>query len=387
MAGQNRYGQGWVDGLDEVLAGAVAAGRLPGAVALVAGAQDVFYQAAHGSRDAATGEAMTLDTVFRIASMTKLATSFAALQLVEAGRLDLDAPVADIVASFAQLQVLDGFEGDRPVLRAPRSTATVRHLFTHTSGLAYDTWRPKLARYQQLTGVPSVASGRLAGLTLPLVFDPGTAFAYGTSTDWLGLVVEAVSGQRLDAYFAEHLFVPLGLRDTTAAPSSAQRARCAPVHVRAEDGTWTPTAMDNAPDAEFCAGGHALYSTAADYLVLQQALLGRSDKIVGPETVAQMFENQIGGIDIPPFVTTNPKISDTFTLAPGHTWGLGLLVNGESEPGMRRAGSGGWAGVFNTFFWVDPAAGVAAALYTQTLPFYDADVVACYRDFEQAVYT
>jgi methyl acetate hydrolase len=381
---------GRVERLEEVLAEVVGSGRLPGAVGIVADADGPIYQAAYGFRDRTAGEAMTVDSVFRIASMTKLATSIAALQLVEAGRLDLDAPVVDVVASFGQLQVLDGFDGDQPRLRPPRSPATVRQLFSHTSGLAYDTWHEGLFRYRQLTGAPNINTGLLASLRVPLVVDPGTAFAYGTSTDWLGLVVEAVGGQPLEAYWAEHLFGPLGMADTTATPSVEQRARAARVHVRADDGTWSSTSIDNATDVEFCAGGHALYSTPGDYLRLQELLLRGgavgTTRILEATTVEEMFENQIGGIDVPRFESYIPGLSDSFDLGPGHKWGLGLLLNQRAEPGLRSSGSGGWAGVFNTFFWVDRNNGVAGALYTQTLPFYDADVVACYRQFERAVY-
>jgi methyl acetate hydrolase len=376
--------------LDEVLAGAVASGQVPGVVGVVASAEALLYQGAFGFRDQVAGEVMTLDTVFRVASMTKVVTSVAALQLVEQGRLELDAPVADFVPSFADLQVLDGFDGDRPLLRPPRSQTTVRQLFCHTSGLAYDTWNDKLSRYQQLTGAPGVSSGLLASLSLPLVCDPGTAFNYGTSSDWLGRVVEEVSGQRLDVYFDEHVLGPLAMGDTTPAPSAEQRARCAPVHVRGEDRAWVPTGADNAPEPEFYSGGHSLYTTPGDYLRLQQTLLRGGEiggrKIVGPETVGEMFENQTGEIDVPPFVSVLPRVSESLDLGPGRKWGLGLLLNTEVEEGSRPPGSGGWAGVFNTFFWVDRTNGLAAGLYTQTLPFYDQGVIACYQDFEHAIY-
>lgn len=366
-----------------------ALGDVPGAVGLVASADEVLYTGAFGSRDVGSGEAMTTDTVFRIASMTKLATSLAALQLVERGSVDLDTPVGDVIAAFDELPVLDGFDGDEPKLRPPTARATVRHLLTHTSGLGYPTWHPALFRYHELTGAPTTATGLLASFGVPLVADPGTEFIYGTSTDWLGLVVEALSGQALDVYFGRHLFEPLGLVDTTASPTAEQRARCAPVHIL-DDGQWVSSDADNVRGPEFWAGGHCLYSTPVEYVKLQQLLLrgGESagERILRAETVEQMFANQIGGIVIHPFESFLPRVSASFDLGPGHKWGLGLLLNTRREPGLRPAGSGGWAGVYNTFFWVDRTNGITAAFYTQTLPFYDGQVIDAYRNFERAVY-
>jgi methyl acetate hydrolase len=374
--------------LDKALEASLDA--VPGAVGAVANADKVLYTGAFGPRALGSEEAMSPDTVFRLASMTKIATSVAALQLVEQGGVDLETPVGDVIASFDNLAVLDGFDGDEPRLRPPMVRASLRHLLTHTSGLAYSTWNANLFRYHELTGAPTTATGLLAGLAVPLVADPGTEFDYGTSTDWVGRVVEAVSGQRLDLYFVEHLWKPLGLVDTTVAPTAEQRARCAPVHVRDAEGAWAVSDDDNARDPEFWAGGHSLYSTPADYVKLQQMLLRggelHGERILRTDTVEQMFTNQIGGLEIRPFESFLPRVSASFDLGPGHQWGLGLLLNTRREPGLRLAGSGGWAGVYNTFFWVDRTSGVTAAFYTQTLPFYDEKVIGAYRDFERAVY-
>ena len=363
---------------------------VPGAVGVVARADQVVYTGAFGRREVGVEEAMTEDTLFRIASMTKLVTSFAALQLVEQGDVGLDTPVGDVISSFDELMVIQRFDGDEPRLRPPKARASLRHLLTHTAGLAYPTWHPGLFRYHELTGAPVTATGLLASFQVPLVADPGTEFDYGTSTDWLGRVIEAVSGQSLDKYFGEHIFEPLGLVDTTVSPSAEQRARCAPVHVRDGDGAWVATDSDLAQDPEFWAGGHSLYSTPMEYLKFQQLLLrgGELDgkRILRTDTVEQMFANQIGEIAIRPFESFLPSVSDTFDLGPGHQWGFGLLLNSRREVGLRHPGSGGWAGVYNTFFWVDRTRGITAAFYTQTLPFYDGKVIGAYREFERAVY-
>ena len=210
--------------IDEVLQTAVARGDVPGVVALAAGDDGVLYEGAAGRRAADAGDPITPDTMLRIASMTKMVTTTAALQLSERGRLELDAPVETYRPEFADLQVLEGFEGDAPRLRPPRTRATVRQLITHTAGLGYWFWNSEIDRYEQVTGTPNMLSGSDAMFTSPLLFDPGTRFEYGISVDWLGRVVEAVSGQSLDAYFLANITGPLGMTSTTARMTDAQRA-------------------------------------------------------------------------------------------------------------------------------------------------------------------
>ncbi len=377
--------------IDEVLLAAVESGAVPGVVALAADDDGVIYEGAAGLRAAGSDDLITPHTMTRIASMTKIVTATAALQLVEQGRLDLDAPVEKYRPEFGDLQVLEGFDGDTPLLRQPATRATVKNLVTHTTGLGYWIWNGDIDRYEQVTGTPNVMPGTLGAFTAPMTFDPGTRVQYGISVDWLGRVIEAVSGQPLDAYFAEHITGPLGMSNTTARMTPEQRANSTPVHARAEDGSWMATDVDWAQEPEYWGGGHFLYSTPQDFLRFQRMLLGRGaldgTRILAEETVAAAFTNQIGELDFPAEMpTAHPELSAPLSLGPGWKWGYGLLLNQADLPGMRAAGSGSWSGLFNTHFWVDPASGMTASIYSQTLPFLDPGAFQLYLDFEMALY-
>ena len=331
--------------------------------------------------------------MLRIASMTKPITSVAALQLIEQGRLELDQTVASVLPEFAERKVLEGFDGDRPRLREPREPATIRHLLTHTSGLAYWFASADLTRYHELTGAPTALSSEPGFLAVPLIDDPGARWEYGISTDWLGQVVEAVSGQGLDAYFAEHVLGPLGMADTTFTPSDAQQKRMMALHARTAGGGLTLSDLAWPPEPAMWCGGHGLFSTAADYLRLQRALLGGGEldgtRVLARETVDLAFSNQIGDIEPPTFIaSTEPALSNDVYALPGikQRWGLGFHLVLEDVPGARRAGTADWSGLTNCYFWIDRASGLTAAIYTQLLPFFDARMVELAMGFEQAVY-
>jgi methyl acetate hydrolase len=377
--------------IDKVLQSAVMRGDVPGVVAMAADDDGVVYEGAAGERATNADDPITADTMLRIASMTKMVTTAAALQLFEQGLLDLDAPVDTYRPEFSDVPVLDGFDGDTPVLRAPATRATVRQLMTHTTGLSYWFWGSDIDRYEQVTGTPNILPGSMAAFSAPMLFDPGTRFEYGINVDWLGLVVEAVSGESLDAYFKTHITGPLGMDNTTATMTEAQRANSTPIHVRGEDGSWVVTDIDWAQEPEFWGGGHFLYSTPRDYLAFQRMLLGGGalgdTRILEPATVHAAFVNQIGELYFPASIeTAHPELSADVSLGPDLKWGLGLLLNEKAQPGARAAGSGAWAGLFNTFFWVDPTSRITGAIYSQLLPFADPKVLQLYVDFEQALY-
>jgi methyl acetate hydrolase len=378
-------------GIDEVLLNAVARGDVPGVVAMAANDEGPIYEGAAGVREVGADDPISADTMLRIASMTKMVTTVAALQLVEQGKVDLDAPVETYRPEFAELQVLEGFDGDTPRLRAPAGKATVRHLATHTSGLAYWFWNKDIDRYEQITGVPNVLPGSNEAFKAPLVADPGATYEYGINSDWLGLVVEAVSGQSLADYFEEHITGPLGMTNTTRRMSAEQRANSTPIHVRGEDGKWMATDIDWAQQPDFWGGGHFLYSTPRDYLRFQRMLLGGGTldgvQILRSETVEDAFRNHIGELSFPPHIdTAHPELSADADLGEGLKFGLGLLVNEQQTPGMRAAGSGAWAGLFNTHFWVDPKSRVTGSIFSQALPFIDPPILQMYVDFERALY-
>jgi methyl acetate hydrolase len=315
----------------------------------------------------------------------------AALQQVEQGNLDLDAPVAEYCPEFAEKQVLEGFDGDTPRLRPPARQATVKNLVTHTSGLGYWFWSDNLVKWESVTGIPNVVAGSASSLQAPLLADPGTAFIYGINTDWLGKVVEAVTGKGLDVAIKEGITGPLGMDQTTFLMNDEQRPNSTPVHVPGENGAWVSAGeiLNQAP--EYWAGGHGLYGPPSDYIKFERALLrgGELDgtRILKSETVDAAFTNQIGDLDFPPAIgTSDPAATCEFNAGPGYKWGLGLLLNTADIPGMRRAGSGAWAGLCNTHFWVDRTTGVTASIYSNFLPFVTPEAMTMYQDFERALY-
>ena len=380
--------------IDEVLKAATDRGDVPGVVAMAANRGGLLYEGAFGRRALPDGAAMTADTVFWIASMTKAITSAAAMQLVEQRKLALDEPIANILPELARPQVLEGFDAaGEPRLRPARRAITLRHLITHTSGFVYDIWNPEMGRYMERKDIPGIITCRNAALDLPLAFDPGDAWDYGTGIDWVGKAVERVSGQQLGEYFAEHLFGPIGMTDTGFRLTPERRARLARMHARGADGTLAPIEFEIPQDPEFQMGGGGLYSTAADYLAFERILLneGRADgrQVLRPETVALMRQNAIGDLNVQRLVTAMPASSHDAEFFPGMVkkWSLGFMISTEPVPGGRSANSLAWAGLGNTYFWIDPRRGIAAVILMQLLPFADPKALSVLDGFEKAFYT
>ena len=379
--------------IDSVLATAVGGDRIAGLVAAAADEHGVVYQSAFGRRSVAAPARMTADSVFRVASMTKAVTAAAAMQLTEQGKLSLDQPAREILPFLAATKVLEGFDAaGQPVLRAPRSEVTLRRLLTHTAGFAYDIWDAALQRYQDVTGLPGIRSARLAALDAPLMFDPGERWEYGANIDIAGRMVEAASGLDLESYFQRHIFAPLGMVDSSFILRPEWASRLATVHARQADGSLEPIALPRAGVPEFYTGGGGLFSTAPDYMRFLRALLNGGElegaRILRPETVALMGQNHMGALDVQPMVSVMPRLSQDVELFPGMAkkWGLSFLINTAPGPAGRSAGSLAWAGLNNTYYWVDPVRKVAGVLMTQVLPFADAAVLAALDGFEAAVY-
>ena len=378
--------------IDSALRAAASAGEVPGVVALAATDQGILYEGIFGKRRLGDGPAMTRDTVFRVASMVKVITSVAALQLVEQGKISLDAPVPDIEPAIGAPQVLDGFDAKGlPQLRPAQRPITLRHLLTHTSGFAYRLWDAKAVHYARSIELLPRAQRKQAPPT-PLMFDPGTRWQYGTSIDWVGRIVQAISGETLDVYFRKHILDPLAMNDTAFVIAPQQRQREASVHRRGPNGALTAEPMEqNSPRQSFSGGG-GIYSTAPDYLALIRALLagGSLDgsRILRPETVALMGQNQIGDIDVGVLKTTVPALSNDVDLCPGvaRKWGFGHMITMQAVAGGRSAGSLTWGGLLNTYYWIDPGRKIAAVFMTQVLPFADSRALRLYRQFEHGLY-
>ena len=380
-------------GVDQVLERAVDAGVAPGVIALAANDNGVIYEGAFGKREVGKDAAMTLDSVAWIASMTKAVTSAAAMQLVEQGRLGLDEPLGQRVSEFASVQVLEGFDAaGTPRLRPPRRPITLRHLLTHTAGFTYDFWNQDMVRYYQHAGVPGIAECKNATLQTPLVCDPGERWEYGINLDWVGKTVEQLSRQSLEDYFREHIFAPLDMNDTGFVLRPDQRTRQAAMHARQPDGSLTPIPFEILQAPEFFMGGGGLYSTGPDYLRFLRMLLGGGQlagvRVLQPETVDDMSRNHIGELTVGPMKTAAPTLSHDAEFFPGMVkkWGLGYMISTEAAPTGRSAGSLAWAGLANTYYWLDPTRRVTGVFATQILPFADPNVLDLFAAFEQAIY-
>jgi CubicO group peptidase (beta-lactamase class C family) len=387
-----RPGPATVADIDSMLRGATSAGNVPGVVALAATDRGILYEGVFGRRRLPDGPAMTRDTVFRIASMVKLITSVAALQLVEQDKLALDAPVPDIDPVIGAPRVVEGFDDKGlPLLRPASRPITLRHLLTHTSGLAYRLWDAKAAHYAASIDKLPKAQRKEAPRTA-LMFDPGERWQYGTSLDWVGRIVESVSGVPLDVYFRKHILDPLGMKDTAFVISPQQRTREASVHLRGPTGSLTAEPLEPPSKQHSFSGGGRIYSSGPDYLTLIRALLqgGALDgvRILRPETVALMGQNQIGEVDVHVLKTMNPALSNDVDLCPGIglKWGFGHMINMQPIAGGRSAGSMTWGGLLNTYYWIDPDKRIAAVFMTQVLPFADTSALRLYRQFERGIY-
>lgn len=379
--------------IDETLRKTSDAKEIPGVVAIAASGNDVLYQGAFGKRDLSKPDAMTLDSVFWIASMTKAVTAAGAMQLVEQGKLSLDAPIGEVLPDLAVPQVLEGFdESGEPKLRPASKPITLRHLMTHTAGFAYNIWNGDCAQYLERTGTPNIFSCQNVALTTPIMSDPGTRWEYGINMDFVGKAVEAASGKRLDAYLRDHMFGPLGMNDTAFKITDQMRQRLVATHARGEDGSLAPIPFEIEQNPEFHMGGGGLYSTAGDYIKFTQMILnkgrGNGNQLLKPETVALMGQNHIGDLTIGKMTTVAPMYTNDVDLFPDivKKWGLSFLINNAKTPEGRSAGSLAWAGLANTYFWIDPARDVCGVILMQVLPFVDAKCLEAFAGFERGVY-
>jgi methyl acetate hydrolase len=367
--------------------------ELPGVVAMAANSKEVIYQGAFGKRDLSKDDAMTVDSVFWIASMTKAITAAGAMQLVEQGKLSLDAPIGKVLPDLATPQVLEGFDAQgEPKLRPAKNPITLRHLMTHTAGFCYDLWNGDMVKYLEKTGLPGITTCKNAALQTPIMSDPGTRWEYGTNIDFVGKAVEAVSGKRLDAYLRDHLFTPLGMTDTGFRIGESQRKRLVGMHARGPDGSLAAIPFELEQDPEFHMGGGGLYGTAADYIKFTQMILnkgrGNGNQLLKPETVASMCQNHIGDLNMTKMISALPAFTNDVDFYPDieKKWGLSFVINTAKTPEGRSPGSLAWAGLANTYFWIDPSRDVAGVILMQLLPFVDKKCLEAFAGFERGVY-
>ena len=376
--------------LDASLKGAVERKDVPGVVALVTDKKGVIYEGAFGVADVSTGRALKTDALFRIASMTKPITSVALMQLVEQGKIALDDPAEKYLPELKNPMVVTSFDaktGDYQ-LRPASKPATVRQFMTHTSGLAYPFTSAIWRDFKPKAGEAYAFGG-------PMLFDPGERWHYSTSTDVVGRLVEVVSGERLENYFHDHIFVPLKMNDTSYNVPEAKGPRLVAQQQRDGANMDGPVVLQIPPLVGLTIanpiGGGGLASTADDYGRFMRMVLNGGEldgaRILKAETIAIMEQNQIGAVSVPALKSALPRSADFSFIADGRDkWGLGFLITVDQLPGMRSPGSLSWGGINNTYFWIDPARGIAGTIMMQYLPFADAKALATYRAFELGAY-
>jgi len=373
--------------MDETLRAGIARRKIPAVVGMVANGSKTLYAGAFGRRDS-SGAPVQADSIFQIMSMTKAVTTVAALQLVEEGKAALDEPVARHLPQFEKIQVLEGFDSNgKPSLRPAATAPTLRHLLTHTSGLCYDVWDADMFRYtSQIPESPTTPG--------PLMFEPGKRWQYGRGLDWAARLVEAISGATLEQYFQQKICGPLGMEDTSYIVPAAKFERVVSNHQRTRNGDLQQEERKPPAAPKSFNGGGGLYSTAADYVRFMQMILNHGMgpdhvRILQAKTVDSMRVNQIGALTAGKMKTFKPDRSSDVDLQPGHTekWGLGFLINTTAYEGGRSAGSLAWAGLYNTFYWIDPARDLCAVIMMQFLPFVDREAVGLVNEFERVVYS
>ena len=367
---------------------------VPGVVAVATNRTGNIYEGAAGTRTLGGTDKMTTDSTFAIFSTTKAITGTAALQLVEEGKLELDAPAKIYAPEIGKLQVIDGFDASgNPKLRAPKRDVTTRMLLLHTAGFGYDFFNETYNRLATSHGQPSVITASHASIRTPLLFDPGEQWEYGCNIDWAGQVVEGVTGKRLSDVMKERIFTPLGMADSAFTMSPAMSARMVTMHQRDPAGKLTALSDFKLPqDPEVHMGGHGLYSTALDYAKFIRMWLndgmGPGGRVLKPETVRMAEKNGLGDMKIKGLPGVIPNLSNYAEFFPGmpKSWALTFMINDQDAPTGRPAGALAWAGLANLYFWIDRQNGVGGFWATQILPFADPPSVGGYIDFETAVY-
>lgn len=383
------------DAINRLLEESVAEGEVPGVAAILTDADGVLYEGQAGSRRIDDDRPLDAETVYWIHSMTKPLTAAGVMQLVEQGRIGLDDDCGALVPALAAPEVLEGFDATgAPILRPAKGAITLRRLLTHTAGFCYDIWNADQRDWFRARKLRRDDIYNDVATRPPLGFDPGARWEYGVNIDWAGKVLEALTGETLSDYLDKNLLGPLGMTSTGFVPNEDVLTRLAGVHQRQEDGRiepvdFTPPAD---PDPAGFTGGGGMFGSARNYARFMRMMLngGTLDgvRVLKPETVADMGRNHIGDIEVTGLDAALPKMSFDFDFFPEtpKRWGLSFMINMEDLEGRRRAGSLTWAGLRNTYFWIDPKSGIGGAIFVQMLPFADPKVLALYDRVERAAY-
>ncbi len=374
--------QSRLDRLDRHFASYVDDGRLTGWLVAVARDGKVAHLTSYGLRDREAAAPVEPDTVWRLASMTKPLTSVAAMMLYEEGAFELKDPIAAWIPSFAEMLVYRSGGSSRPDVRPATEPVRVWHLLTHTSGLTYGFHyaHPVDAMYRsagfEWGNPPGVDLAGCCDLwaAQPLLFEPGTEWNYGVSTDVLGRLVEVVSGQSLDSFFRERIFEPLGMVDTAFDAGATVDRLAAPYVVNPADSGFPPVRLPGqAPVSlpEMLSGGGGLLGTASDYLRFSEMLRrgGELDgtRLLSPRTVSYMTSNHLPGhVDLEEF--GRPLFAETTFAGVGFGLGVSVVTDPLAGKVLTSEGEYGWGGAFSTSWWVAPREDLSVLFFTQLLP-------------------
>lgn len=380
---------------NSILANTVSrAGGAPGVVAIATNKTSNFYEGAAGVRELGQSPAMTTDSVMLLASCTKAVTGVALMQLVEQGQVSLNDAARKYVPEIADIEVLQGFDANGEAqTRPPKSDITVDQLMLHTSGMCYDFFSEDLLRYRTAHDIPSILGCTFDSVKDVLLHDPGERWTYGCGTDWVGKIVENLTDKRLGEVLSEHVFAPLDMHDTAFNMTESMRERLVTMHMRNAQGELSAhpeVVLPQPPDMDM--GGHGLYATLGDYAKFIRMILNDGDgpngRVLKPETIARMSKNGLGELKSGAWVSSNAQLANDGDFFPGlsKSWAYTFQVNDEPAPTGRPAGQLSWAGLANTYYWIDRQNGIGGIWSSQILPFQDVGSYPGSVEFETAVY-
>ena len=380
--------------LDTILSEAVESGQVPPVAAIAVDQNEVIYTGAFGPTRIDRDDEIRADAIFQLHSMTKGITGTGCMQLVEQGAIGLDDDCGAFVPALADPKVLVNFDKDgKAVTRPANGKITLRRLLTHTAGFVYEQWNSGMNQWMLSTGIGRSDFYNKPALCPPLGFDPGERWEYGINIDWAGKVLEAVTGQTLDTYLQENVLKPLEMTSTGFVPTDAQRSRMVGVHQRIEDGSIRPVDFEHPRiSGATYTGGGGMFGSVEDYGRFMRMLLNNGSldgiQILKPQTIDLMCQNHIGDLVMTGLPSTRPELTNAFDFFPEVTkkWGLSFMINVQDLAGRRRAGSLSWAGLRNSYFWVDRASGIAGGIFFQLLPFADPEILQVYDSFERGLY-
>ena len=326
--------------------------------------------------------------IFRMASMTKPITAYLTLAVLDDNAIDLHESVGTYVPEINNLKIAYK-EGNTIKYKKNDLPITFHHLLSCTSGHTYEQHNPIVSELLSKKEVAPMKNGDDAFMSAPLVFKPGSQWGYGISYGWLGKAIETITGITLDQNLKKYLCSPLNLENTSFNPDISSKAKLAPVYFKGSEGDYSDIGSKITLGYNpFHYGGGGITSTLSDYLKILQFFLKNIKSVSAQNTISQMFKNQIGHFNIPPLKSYNHRLALDYEIHPNvkKSWGYGLLINDQPLAHGRSAGSGSWAGVLNTYFWIDHKNDLAGVFLTQILPCYSHQLLKAFASFEELSY-